>query len=812
MAAPNDASGPKLMDPGPQSDRSRTPTAQWPAANGDPIVFLLDASSWIERTLLEDWIERNRPRETGAPGFEVVVLPPTRRRKRGATLDRLEARLATGGDSVFAPLRVVWLPEERDGKRAVRFSNLLTLGDPRDPGALRQRWILRRNPDRCRVVAGAPAPLSELRERWRNVGGSDAAQTLSLPEFVARQAALASERSERQLRGARYKVPRLVHEDILGRPAFRGGAARLARELDRSEASVLKEMSANLREIAATHSPFVIDLCAPLIRALYTQGYDEALQYDAEQLESIMALAQRYPVVFLPSHKSNLDHLVLQYMQYENGHPQNHTAGGINMNFFPIGQLVRRSGVFFIRRTFKENPVYKFVLQHYIDYLIEKRFSLEWYIEGGRSRSGKLLPPRFGMLAYVVDAYRRAKSEDVLLIPVSIAYDQIQDVGSYAAEQQGAAKRAESLGWFVGMIRGMRRSYGNIQIRFGEPLSLAKVLGAPNPDASPDPDEQSLAVQKIAFEAAVRINQVTPITSTSLVALALLGRGDRALTVHETVIAVRNLLAYVRRRNLPTTSELELDSDEGVERTLEALVENDVVSRFDGGPEVVYRIGEEHQLSAAYYRNTIIHFFVNSAIAELSMLHAAEPDTPDPVAAFWDEAMQLRDLLKFEFFFAEKEIFRAELRREVDLHASGYEDWERRLAEGADGVARLIRLFRPYTSHRVLRPFLDAYRLVADQLERCSADAEIDSDRFIDDCMGLGKQYLLQGTVRSSASVSQVLIKTALKLAANRGLLKSGTPDIERERREFAEQIRDVVRRIDAIDALAAGRRAGILE
>ncbi|MFP8881329.1 MAG: 1-acyl-sn-glycerol-3-phosphate acyltransferase, partial [Myxococcota bacterium] len=594
----------------------------WPAPDGGPVVFLVDASSRLEARLLEAWIERVRPEASDASRDEMIPLPPTRRRQRDATLDRLEARLAAGDDPLLAPLRIVWLPSKRDGKRAVRFANLLTLGDPRDPSALRQRSILSRHPDRCRIVAGAAAPLSELRARWRKVGGSDANQTQSLPEFIARQAALASERAERQVRGARYKVPRLVHEDILGRPAFRGGALRLARELGRDESDVIKQMSRNLREIAATHSPFVIDLVARLIRKLYTLGYDEALQYDPDQLERIAALAQRHPVVMLPSHKSHLDHLVLQYMLYENGHPPNHTAGGINMNFFPVGPLVRRSGTFFIRRTFKDDPIYKFVLQHYIDYLIAKRFPLEWYIEGGRSRSGKLLPPRFGMLAHVVDAYRRGRSEDVLLIPVSIAYDQIQDVTSYAAEQTGADKQAEGLGWFISMIRSLRRSYGTVQIRFGEPLSLAKVLGEPNPAAEPDPDEQSLSVQKIAFEVAVRINEVTPITATSLVTLALLGRGDRAVTVPETITAIENLLAYVRRRDLPRTSELELDDADEVQRTLEALVENNVVSRFDGGPEVVYRIGAEQQLAAAYYRNTIIHFFVTSAIAELALLRA----------------------------------------------------------------------------------------------------------------------------------------------------------------------------------------------
>src|SRR5207253_6849971 len=205
-----------------------------------------------------------------------------------------------------------------------------------------------------------------------------------------------------------------------------------------------------------------------IIRYMYTRGYGEALHYDRTQLEAIYALAQRHPVVFLPSHKSNLDHLVLQYALHENGHPPNHTAGGINMNFFPMGPLMRRSGVFFIRRSFKDNVVYKLVLRQYIDYLIEKRFPLEWYIEGGRSRSGKLMPPRFGLLAYVVDAYRRGKSEDVLLVPVSVAYDQIQDVAGYAAEERGGRKRPESFGWFLRFVRALRRRYGNIYIRFGE--------------------------------------------------------------------------------------------------------------------------------------------------------------------------------------------------------------------------------------------------------------------------------------------------------------------------------------------------------
>ena len=203
----------------------------WPGVAGRRTLFLADASSPLERRILRAWIERNWPE--GDRDVEVVAIPPARRPSRRVGLETLEAALAAGDDVLLAPLRVAWLPRKRDGVREVRLSDIPRFGDPRDPGRLRQRWVLSREPDRCRVVAGEPAPVSQLRDRWRDAGYQDAEETPGFSEFVARQAVLALERAERQLRGARYKVPRLVHEDILGRPAFRGGIARLARELGR---------------------------------------------------------------------------------------------------------------------------------------------------------------------------------------------------------------------------------------------------------------------------------------------------------------------------------------------------------------------------------------------------------------------------------------------------------------------------------------------------------------------------------------------------------------------------------------------------
>jgi len=792
------------------ADEAQSPAAgapAWPAARAGRWVFLLDAAGGYERRILERWIEANRPEGLDAGDVEAIPIPASRARRPGRVDPRLEARLAVGDDPMLAPLRVGWLPRAREGRRVVRFRDLL-LGDPRDPGPLRARLIRAREPDRCGIVVGEPAPASDLRERWHRASGGAAAETTGLAEFVARQAVLALERAERRLRGMRYKVPRFVQEEILSRPQFRGGVERLARRLGREPAAVHREAARDLREIAANHSPFVIDLAAGFIRWLYTRGYAETIDYDREQLEGIYTLAQRHPVVFLPSHKSNLDHLALQYVLHENGHPPNHTAGGINMDFFPLGTLWRRSGVFFIRRSFKDDEVYKLVLRQYVDYLVEKRFSLEWYVEGGRSRSGKLLPPRFGMLAYVVDAYRRGKSDDVFLIPVSIAYDQIQDVGSYAAEQSGGGKEAEGFGWFLRVVRSLRRPYGRIHLRFGEPLSLARSFGPPDPAAEPRADETSLTTQKLAFEVSARINRVTPITATSLACMVLLGRGDRALSVEQVREVLAPRLDYVRRRKLPVAGELDLDGCDGVQRCLDALVQNRVLTLYDEGPEPVYGIPRDQHLTAAYYRNTIIHFFVTPSIAELALLRAAEPDVEDALVEFWDEAMRLRDLLKFEFFFAEKDVFRDELREEVALQNP---EWEQRLAAGPEAILRLLASLSPLNAHRVLRPFLDAYRVVSDGLEREDPDRTFDEARFLDECLARGRQYRLQRRIRSEESVSKVLFQTALRLARNRDLLEADGPELAARRHAFAEEVRQVTRRIEGVDALAASRRAGIL-
>ncbi|MDJ0923722.1 MAG: glycerol-3-phosphate 1-O-acyltransferase [Acidimicrobiia bacterium] len=766
---------------------------RWPEEPG-PYLLLLETSGPLERRLLSGWIERHKPASAAGGEVQVAFLPQTRRRRRRRKLDpRIEAFLHAGANPLLIPLRVIWLPEKRRGRRTVGWRDILTLGDPRDPDPVRQFAIYRFRPDRCRIVIGEAERAESVRKIWEDQEERGRSSGIGLVQFTAQQAWVHLEQAERKLRGSRYKVPKFPKESLVESATFTAGVAQLAHESETSYEAMAAKTRRYAHEIAATHSPYVIDLVTGAIRWLISKAYT-SLDYDEDELAALYTIGQNHPLVFLPSHKSNFDHLVLQYVLYQNGLPPNHTAGGINMNFFPIGPILRRSGVFFIRREFRDNEPYKFVLRRYIDYLLEKRFPLEWYIEGGRSRSGKLRAPRFGMLAYVVNSYLRGSADDIVIIPVSIAYDQIQDVGAYASEQAGGAKERESFRWLVTTVRGLRNKAGAIHFRFGAPISVKGFLALQD-DLPDDPDDtRNPAIPKLAFEVAVRLNEVTPITPTSLVTLALLSADDRSLSVADTVDVLGPYLDFVTRRDLPTSEKLGLDQPGKVEATLAELESHGVVESFQGKTATIYRVRQHQHLAAAYYRNTIIHFFVNRAITEMALIHLVEQGAQGKLLKkIRKEARRLRDLLKFEFFFSASDEFDREIRKELVDHDV---DLQQHLEQ--EDVAAILERFRPFVSHAILRPFFEAYRVVGDIIEENAYRTGIDKDAIRPEALQLGRQYVLQGLVAKPESVSKVLFDSALSLAANRGLFDDG-PTTVNDRQEFAAELRDAVEHLEKL-------------
>lgn len=351
-------------------------------------------------------------------------------------------------------------------------------------------------------------------------------------------------------------------------------------------------------------------------------------------------------------------------------------------------------------------------------------------------------------------------------------------MSSYAHEQRGETKEKESLAWAVKFITGLRRRHGSIHIRFGEPLRVSSRIGK---DDDLESEEGRLALPKVAFEVSTRINDVTPITSTSLVTMALLASGDRGFTAEETIEILEPYLEFVEERDLPTTFDHRFASKEAVEVALEALQENGVLSRTDGLTATVYSIGREHELEAAYYRNTIIHFFVNISITELAMAIGVLSQKPMDEESIVARAVELRDLFKFEFFFNPTKVFEDEIREEISRYRIGDE------APG-DSVLVDIEAMTPAKSPVVLRPFLEAYYVVASALATFGGDP-VDESSLSNASLAMGRQLSAQGTIRNREAVSTTLFSSAVELVGNRGLLDGSAEDREAFRSEVEEAL-----------------------
>lgn len=532
---------------------------------------------------------------------------------------------------------------------------------------------------------------------------------------------------------------------------------------------------------------------------------------DATDLPALRQLGRHQSLVFLPNHRSYLDPLVLRTALAKHGFTPNYVLGGINLALWPLSELGRRAGLIFIRRSTRDDPVYPAMLKLYLGYLLRCRANLEWYFEGGRTRTGKLRPPKMGVLKWLVDAYEanlafHPDADDVLLVPVSIVYDQQHEVSALSKEESGGTKTPESLAWVVRFARAQSRRRGRAHVRFGPTLSLREALQTARERAGSG--DSAEVVPRVAFEVAHRINAATPITPSALVTFGLLDNDGRAMTLAETLNVLDPLLTYVRQRGLPLTSDVDLGRPEGLRKALRTLVREGVVDEYDGGIEPVYGIARDRDHEAGFYRNTVTHYFITRAIAEVASVQATQSqpdDEPDVLKAIWIHALALRDLLKYEFFFATKREYDAELRDEAAL---AQPDWDGDPVSAGE-LTKLVEASDLLIAHRVIGPFLESYQVVADRLATREPAAPVDETALIVESLGVARQRWLQQGLHSPESISKDLMSGAIKLAGNRGLLGPGGEELRTAREEFAAELAAVVKAAGLVRTVALARHSG---
>ncbi|MGP0076984.1 lysophospholipid acyltransferase [Mycobacterium sp.] len=587
---------------------------------------------------------------------------------------------------------------------------------------------------------------------------------------------------------------------LLATPWYDERLCTLAAELGRDPDSVRAEAAGYLREMAASLDERAVEAWRGFSRWLM-RAYDVLV--DEDQIAQLRKLDRKSTLAFAFSHRSYLDGMLLPEAVVANRLSPALTFGGANLNFFPMGAWGKRTGTIFIRRQTKDVPVYRFALRVYAAQLVQNHANLTWSIEGGRTRTGKLRPPVFGILRYITDAVDEIDGPEVYLVPTSIVYDQLHEVEAMTNEAYGAVKRPEDLRFLIRLARQQGERLGRAYLDFGEPLPLRKRLEELRAGESGTGTE----IERIALDVEHRINRATPVTPTAVVSLALLG-ADRSLSISEVLATVQPLASYIAARNWAVAGAAELTNRSTIRWTLHQLVASGVVSVYDAGTEAVWGMCQNQHLVAAFYRNTAIHILVERAIAETALLAAAEnaessSDGSVLPAMVRDEALRLRELLKFEFLFSARAQFEKELGDEVRLIGRVEETPS---SASAAEVRRLLREADLLLAHLVLRPFLDAYHIVAGRLAAYE-DESLDEDAFLAECLQVGKQWELQRRIASAESRSMELFKTALRLARYRELVDGfEDADIARRRREFAEEIATAIRRVNTIAELARAR------
>lgn len=546
----------------------------------------------------------------------------------------------------------------------------------------------------------------------------------------------------------------------------------------------------NLDEIKAEFSPAAIKSFQKFLDTTMHKLYD-SINFDDTHAD-IKSLLKENCVVLVPNHQSHADYLAINYLFYKTYKVPLYVAGGVNLDIFPIGKLFRKSGCFFIRRSFANDVTYKLTLEAYLYYLLKMGRPIEFFFEGGRSRTGKLLPPRYGLYGMLLDAHRallKERDTPLLFIPVSIVHEYVPEQKSLAKELGGAKKKKESTGQLLGLFKLFAYQFGSIHMRLGKPVEVqSSVLSQVE-----EGEELKKYTQDLAFKCFREVGRGMMVTPTSVLAMVLLDEPSGAMLWQDILTKAQAILGYCEKFHIPMTDNLSHEkSAESLERAMDILIGNakvDVIGR-EGHGSLYYSIREESRTEILYFKNTILHHFLIPSIigdAWINLFSGQINDVKDLKEFFLFQ----RRSLKYEFYLPTvKEFFYGTLKVVSDCigrRVGTLEDLMNLNHKELYAIASTVGIF-----NRALTYIMEAYFVAGRAIYSLS---QTYPEGFkIDDYNKLVKELheeerKLGRLIRYPESYSVPLMKSALKYYGQSGTVENSMGTINVTRPDDFENI-----------------------
>jgi glycerol-3-phosphate O-acyltransferase len=651
------------------------------------------------------------------------------------------------------------------------------------PGEAKRLLSLVWNARETSITVGKDVALRDFAQRYRNESDE------RIVRRVARALQIFLRREERLVTGPTLLPKRTVRHLVLQGDDLAQLIHRLARERHQPESQLWRTAERYFDEMAANFKGSYFAVIEFLFRRTWPRVF-QGFEYSG--LEKVAECVKQHPVVLVPCHRSHFDYLILSYLFHANYLSPPHIAAGINLSFWPLGPLFRGAGAYFIRRSFEGNELYKAVFRNYLAFLIREGYTQEFFIEGGRSRTGKILTPKLGMLSAIVNAYIAGVRRDLYLVPVSIHYGRVVEEEAYSRELIGAEKEKESLLALLKARTLLRQKYGTVYVTFADPVSMRAVLGdakerlrvgAGQPVIE---EEKRRLTRKLGFRILRDVNEATVVGATSVSASVLLSAPHPALRYQQFLAGAQTLLRFLRQDGVRLTASLERNAADFRESL--AFLENAGLIQRLPGEEGIIHVPPEKRMSLDFYKNNSIHFFLLPALLARAVLTGLRG------GALKDEVSWWLNLYRWEFPLPEREAVAAQLGRLLEYFRA-----EGAVAAG-DGDAVNAEHPLMCSMSGMLDNFCEAYWMTAQTLTRV-VDGGMSQKAVLD---AIRKRYaagLLLGEVRKSEGNSTVTLGNALSRYAETGCITitagKGRDRIVRRGPQFAE-LTSVERRLAA--------------